>query len=172
MFNRRQFSVVPLPAATSPAVALLFLSLVGACGPTEPTHSAALSIRAFAEVPADSVAFGFDLTNATDTVVELRWSDCPEALGAVLLVYDSAGSSSSPRWSFAAWRQSVACYGVPFVNRVEPHQQWRLTRHVSIRTILGDSLPPGSYQLFVVSAFMENVPREPHVVGTVVIEPN
>lgn len=171
MIGRNDFSVFPPPLRTGCCALSLVALLVGACGSTEPTTDAELSVRAFAELVADSVMFGLELTNGTDTAIELRWSDCAEAPGAVLLVHAAgADASSAPLWDFAAWRGEMSCYGLINVDRVEARQQSTVARRVAVHAILGDSLQPGAYRLSVVPGFIEDIPRNPYPAGTFALE--
>ncbi len=147
---------------------LLWLGWLVGCGGNG--HQPQVNYVAGALVADSQVRLAVLVRNESDVAVEYAVAfPC----GVFLRVYQHARRDQPPAWDGARWEHAKSnhCRGLPSRRMLEPGEVDTARTSVPIARVLGDSLPPGSYDLSALLNQYEpvrewvDVPAGRHVLG-------
>jgi len=110
-----------------------------------------LRFAASAEVTEDSVVHVLTIRNTSATARDVGTS-CENA-GGVLVVTDGTGGEAG--WSEYEFLRRRGCFPLIDVNEIPARDSLELRRAVATADVLGDSLAPATYHLFMETRFIE-----------------
>ena len=134
----------------------LLLSCAG-CSTPGPEETFPLGWESFLVsegTPIISIEAGLRFRNASDQAVTIQ---VPTPCSAVIRAYQLPASPSSRYWDQRVWNPNCSlAFGEITLN---PGQTYvALSGSIPVAEILGDSLPPGNYQL-IVTTYSEDLPN-------------